>query len=118
MFVSFNKVFNKKPQSQTEVPQAMLDHMNSQLPKGIKYISSGDGRCTIISESGSFTLGGIIFRPTEEQRKILGNNYTYDDVMAYFYNAQKQMPLELKRDGYITLNGKDIPIDQMSYNPM
>lgn len=118
MFVSFNKVFNKKPQSQTEVPQAMLDHMNSQLPKGIKYISSDDGRCTIVSENGSFTLGGIVFRPTEEQKKILGKNYTYDDVMAYFYNAQKQMPLELKRDGYITLNGKDIPIDQMSYNPM
>ena len=74
MFVSFNKVFNKKPQSQTEVPQAMLDHMNSQLPKGIKYISSDDGRCTIVSENGSFTLGGIVFRPTEEQRKILGKN--------------------------------------------
>ena len=118
MFVSFNKVFNKKPQSQTEVPQAMLDHMNSQLPKGIKYISSDDGRCTIVSENGSFTLGGIVFRPTEEQKKILGKNYTYDDVMAYFYNAQKQMPLELKRDGYITLNGQEIPIDQMSYNPI
>ena len=118
MFVSFNKVFNKKQQSQTEVPQAMLDHMNSQLPKGIKYISSDDGRCTIVSENGSFTLGGIVFRPTEEQKKILGKNYTYDDVMAYFYNAQKQMPLELKRDGYITLNGQEIPIDQMSYNPI
>ncbi len=118
MFVSFNKVFNKKPQSQTEVPQAMLDYMNNQLPKGIKYISSDDGRCTIVSESGSFTLGGLIFRPTEEQKKILGKNYTYNDVTAYFYNAQKQMPLELKRDGYITLNGQDIPIDQISYNPM
>lgn len=118
MFVSFNKVFNKKPQSQAEVPQAMLDHMNSQLPKGIKYISNGDGRCTIVSENGSFTLGGIVFRPTEEQKKILGKNYTHDDVMAYFYNAQKKMPLELKRDGYITLNGLEIPIDQMSYNPM
>ena len=118
MFVSFNKVFNKKPQSQTEVPQAMLDHMNRQLPKGIKYISGDDGRCTIVSESGSFTLGGFLFRPTEEQKKILGKNYTHDDVMAYFYNAQKQMPLELKKDGYITLNGQEIPIDQMSYNPM
>lgn len=118
MFVSFNKVFNKKPQAQTEVPQAMLDHMNRQLPKGIKYISSNDGRCTIVSESESITLGGFTFRPTEEQKKILGKNYTYDDVMAYFYNAQKQMPLELKRDGYITLNGQEIPIDQLSYNPM
>ena len=118
MFVSFNKVFNKKPQSQTEVPQAMLDHMNSQLPKGVKYISSDDGRCTIISEDGSFTLGGIVFRPTEEQKEILGKNYTYEDVLEYFYNAQKKMPLELKRDGYITVNGQEIPIEQMSYNPM
>lgn len=118
MFVSFNKVFNKKPQSQAEVPQAMLDYLNRQLPKGVKYISSGDGRCTIASEDDSFTLSGIIFRPTEEQKKILGKNYTCGDVMAYFYNAQKQMPLELKKDGYITLNGKEMPIKHMSYNPI
>ena len=118
MFVNFNKVFNKKPQSQTEIPQAMLDNMNKHLPKGVKYISSDDGRCTIVGESESLTLGGILFRPTEEQKKILGAKFTHEDVMDYFYNAQKPMPLELEKEGYITLNGKEIPIEQMSYNPL
>lgn len=118
MFVSFNKVFNKKPQSQAEVPQAMLDHMNKHLPEGVRYVSSNDGKCTIISERESVTLGGFIFKPTEEHRKILGETFTNKDVLDYFYNAQKPMPLELKKDGYITLNGHEIPIEQMSYNPL
>lgn len=118
MFVSFNKVFNKKPQSQTEVPKAMLEHMNKQLPDGVRYISSDDGRCTIMSEGESLTLGGFIFKPTDEQKKILGEQFTHKEVLDYFYNAQKPMPLELKKDGYITLNGQEIPIEQMSYNPL
>lgn len=118
MFVSFNKVFNKKPQSQTEVPRAMLEHMNKQLPEGVRYVSSDDGRCTIISDSESLTFGGIIFKPTEEHKKILGEKFTHEDVLNYFYNAQKPIPLELKKDGYITLNGQEIPIEQMSYNPL
>ena len=93
MFVNFNDVFNDKPQSQVEVPKAMLEYLNEQLPHGLEYISSSDGRCIIKSDSKELTLGGIKFNPTKEQKKILGENYTQKDVLDYSYNSQEKIPL-------------------------
>jgi hypothetical protein len=118
MFVSFNNVFNKKPQAETEVPKAVLEYMNEQLPQGLKYISSSDGRCTIINDVEELTFGGMIFNPTEEQKRILGENYTYEDILSYSYNAQKEIPMKLEKDGFIILNGREVAIDKLSYNPL
>ena len=117
MFVNFNDVFNDKPQSQVEVPKAMLEYLNEQLPHGLEYISSSDGRCIIKSDSKELTLGGIKFNPTKEQKKILGENYTQKDVLDYSYNSQEKIPLLLAKDGYITINGQEIPIEKISCNP-
>ena len=118
MFVSFNSIFNKKPQAETEVPKAMLEYLNEQLPHGLEYISSSDGRCIIKSDSKELTLGGIKFNPTKEQKKILGENYTQKDVLDYSYNSQEKIPLLLEKDGYITINGQEIPIEKISFNPL
>ena len=116
MFVNFDKVFNKKNQTEVKVPSAMIDYLNTQLPDGVKYIADTDG-CKVVSEKESFTIGGFLYKPTPEQKKILGKNYSQDDLFKYFYNAQKPIPLELKKEGYILLNGQEFPIDRLSYNP-
>lgn len=118
MFVDFNKVFNNKPQTQIALPPALVAYMNKSLPVGVKYIVDDEGNCTIDSENDSCTIGGFIFNPNEEQKKVLGKNYTLDDVLKYLYNWQKPIPVILQTDGYIILNGKEFPVDKISFNPL
>ena len=117
MFVDFNRVFKGKPQTELKIPDAMIEHLSSKLPQGLRYRATEDGNCEIISEGESVTVGGLLFTPSEEQRKILGKKYTRDDVLKYSYNAQKPIPLKLKKDGIITLNGEEFPVDRIRYNP-
>jgi len=119
MFVDFDKVFNKKPQSELIVPEAMVSYLSSKLPKGTKYILDRNGNCTIAGDgkTGSITIGGYIFKLTPEHKKVLGASCTIEDVEKYFYNLQKPIPLELKKHGYVLLNGEEFPIDRLTYNP-
>ena len=117
MFVDFNRVFKGKPQTELKIPDAMIEHLSSKLRQGLRYRATEDGNCEIISEGESVTVGGLLFTPSEEQRKVLGKKYTRDDVLKYSYNAQKPIPLKLKKDGIITLNGEEFPVDRIRYNP-
>ena len=117
MFVDFNRVFNSKPQTELRIPDAMVEHLNSKLPRGVKYKADDNGNCEIVSDFGSMTIGGLILVPTDEHKKILGKNFTYDDVLNYSYNAQKPIPIKLKKDGFILLNGEEFPIERIRYNP-
>lgn len=118
MFVDFNRVFKNKPQTQITVPDALVNYMNQSLPEGVKYVAQENGNCVITSEGDSITIGGFVFKPTDEQKKILGKKYSRQDVIDYLYNTQKPIPLTLKKDGYITLNGQEFPVDKMSFNPL
>ncbi len=117
MFVDFNKVFNQKPQTELRIPDAMVEHLNSTLPDGVRYVADDNGNCHIDFENDSITIGGLIFKPTDEHKKVLGKNFTHDDVLKYSYNAQKPIPLEFKKFGYITLNGEEFPIERLSFKP-
>lgn len=117
MFVNFNKAFNSKPETKISIPPALIQHLNKSLPSDMEYIVNDDGNCAVTSKSGNFNIGGFIFKITESQRKILGTNFTNEDLFQYFYNSQKPIPLELEKDGYILLNGKEFPIEKLNYNP-
>lgn len=118
MFVDFNKVFENKDQTQLPIPQALVTYMNSMLPEGVKYIVDQQGKCVIKADGEAIVLEGFYFQPTEEQKNILGDNYSSEDIMKYCYNAQKAIPLKLEKEGYIIINGKEISIDKISFNPM
>ena len=117
MFVDFNRVFSGKPQTELKVPDAMVEHLSSQLPLGVRYRATDDGNCEIIADGESVNVGGLVLVPTDEQKKVLGKKFTFDDVLKYSYNAQKPIPMKLKKDGYIILNGQEIPIERIHYNP-
>lgn len=118
MFVDFNRVFKEKPQTQIMVPEVLVEYMNSQLPKGVKYEVQEDGTCEIVGDGEPINIGGFVFQLSKEQQELLGANCSEDDIINYFYNAQKPIPLKLKKDGFITLNGKEFPIEQLNYRPM
>ena len=96
MFVDFDKVFNDKPQPQVKIPDAFISYLNKQLPEGVKYIADNDGNCVITGDGQEFTLGGYVFELSPQDKKTLGKQFTREDVMKYFYNRQKVIPLRLK----------------------
>ena len=118
MFVSFNNTFDKKTQKQKRVPSVFIDYLNKSVPTGTKYKADNNGNCVITSESGPFQIGGFSPILTEEQKNILGKDYTLNDVLNYFYNTQKPLPIKLTKEGYIILNGDEFPIEKMAYNPL
>lgn len=86
MFVDFDKVFNDKPQPQVNIPDAFISYLNKQLPAGVKYTTDNEGNCVITGDGQEFTLGGYVFVLTAEDKKVLGKQFTQDDVLQYFYN--------------------------------
>lgn len=117
MFFDFDKVFSDKRQTGLPIPQAMVDHLNDQLPSGLKYVK--DKHCLHVEpvDGTALRFSGILFDPTEEQKAILGDRYTEKDVLDYSYNAQEPIPLKLERDGIIVLNDKELPLNMMIQSP-
>lgn len=117
MFVDFDKVFNDKPQPQVKIPDAFISYLNKQLPEGVKYIADNDGNCVITGDGQEFTLGGYVFELSPQDKKTLGKQFTREDVMKYFYNRQKVIPLRLKKEGYVLVNGVELPVEKLLLNP-
>lgn len=118
MFVDFNRVFKTKPQTQLTAPEALVNYLNQSVPEGIKYEINEDGDCVITGDGDAISIGGVIFNPSDKQKKILGKNYSGQDVVNYSYNSQQPIELILQREGYIKLNGQEFPVEKISYNPL
>lgn len=116
MFVNFNKTFKEKTQTRLTVPPTLLKHLSDNLPEGLVYTLDKDGLCVITSEKEQLRIGGFVPAPTSRQIEVLGKNYTFDSAIKYLYNSQQSMPLKLKRDGFITINDQEFPIDKVKYN--
>lgn len=118
MFVDFDKVFNKQQES-IPIPDGFIDYLNKKLPSGIKYIADNKGNCIITSDdnSPSFTLGGFIIILSQEDKKILGASFSQNDILKLYYNRQAEILLQLQKEGFITINGKEMPINQLIVNP-
>lgn len=122
MFVDFNKVFGKTPQTELKIPQALIDQLSSKLPDGLIYVVDNNNNNLTISHDGKndlkYTISGMILEPTDQQKKILCENYTFEDIMKLSYNSQKPVPVKFKNDKYVNINGIDISIERLSYNPL
>lgn len=117
MFVEFDKVFKKKTQKELSIPDSLLAHMNKSLPEGLSYRILEDGNCHVTGNSGEFKISGLVFKPTAEQQAVLGENFTHEDLVAYMYNSQQEMRLELETPGKLVVNGKEISVSQFVQNP-
>ncbi len=118
MFVDFDKTFKKKDnQDIKKIPDSLLQHLNKSLPEGLKYIPEKDGTCHITSDDGDIQISDLIFEPTKEQRKVLGEDFTFEDVLAYMYNAQQPIQMKNKKPGIVVLNGHDVAEDKFIQNP-
>lgn len=117
MFANFDKVFNKKKNAKVKIPDSLLGYLNRGLPEGLKYVVNKNGLCCLTSEGSEITLSGYDFVLNEQQKNILGANYTQDDVLKYSFNAQRAMKVHLIKEGVITINGKEYNVDRVVYDP-
>lgn len=117
MFVDFNSIFGKKTQKEIPIPPSLIEHISSSLPDGLKYEAMPDGSCHIVAESGNTSISGLVFKPTPEQKSIIGDNYTYDDVMKFSYNSQQAICFESQTPGTIIINGNSVPAEKIVVKP-
>lgn len=120
MFVDFNKVFSKTPQTELKIPQALIDQLSAKLPDGLIYVVDSNNNLTISHDGKNdlkYTISGMTLEPTDQQNEILGGNCSFDDIMNLSYNSQQPVPVRFKNGKYVTINETDISIEQLSYNP-
>lgn len=117
MYLNFNSVFKAKKSTEHSIPPALLDYFNRELPNGLKYVIDKEGNCILENESESMRISGIKFAPTDEQKKILGEKYSVNDVLKYCENSQQPIPIVLEKEKYITINDKEIAISKLKFNP-
>lgn len=115
MFVNFKKTF-KNNKKNSKVPPVLINYLNQGLPKGYKYKTTNDGELILTTSNKEFKLGGFTFNLSENQKNILGDNYSLDDVLKYSYNAQEPISLKLVKKGYIKLDGVEVPINSLHYD--
>lgn len=121
MFVDFNKVFAKTPQTEMAIPDALANQLSTKLPCGLKYEVDETGHYVVIVPDNdtkeTIKFSGMQFIPTDAQKQVLGENYSFDDLLELSYNSQTPIPFELVNDGVVNINGTDISIDKLYYNP-
>lgn len=121
MFVDFDKVFSKTPQTELKIPKALAEQLSSKLPNGLKYIVDEKTNNLVIScdepSEVPITIKGMSLNPTNEQLEILGEDYHFDDLIKLSYNSQKPIPVKYDNDRYLNINGKEISINHLTFNP-
>lgn len=121
MFVDFEKVFQKKPQTELPIPKAIVEHLNDQLPQGLKYIAD-ETSVSVVSQDGSpLRFDGFRYAPTREQEQVLGNEYSTQDILDFSYNAQQNIPIVLNKEGFLIVNDSEIPVERLvmfPHNPL
>ena len=119
MFSNFKNTFVKKPQFTMKTPESVLDVISKDLPDGFRYIEDHDGFCRLDCD-GVMDFTPVCVRLPEEAKSIFSqkNNLSMNDVVAYAYNAQKDIELVPDKDGCYTVNGEKIASDKFIIAPM
>ena len=121
MFVDFDKVFNNTPQTDLKIPQALADQLSSNLQDGLVYEIDSKTNTLFISPDGNedskLTINGMLLEPTKEQKELLGESFSIDDIMKLSYNSQQPIPIRFNDNKNVNINGEEIPIEMLEYNP-
>ena len=94
-----------------------IECLNDELPEGLYYEEAEEGFYVVTSDTGKINISGIELDLTDEQKNILGEKALRKDVLEFSYNSQQQINFKLSNPGHITLNGKEITLDEWMYNP-
>lgn len=118
MFVDFNRLMKQEEEPKSRIPEALVEYLNKKLPEGVKYHKTKDGDyCLLPDENGNFSMGELVFKPNEHQKKVLGKKCSFDDILEYIYNSQKPMRIGTKDGKTVLVNGERIPLSDLFLSP-
>lgn len=119
MFSNFKDAFIRKPQFTSQLPQAVLETVSKSLPDGFRYVEDHDGFCRLDCDGELEITPSSVRLPVEAEPLFeqLGK-YTMNEVVAYAYNSQTQIELVPDTEGYLTVNGKPIKMDDFVVAPL
>lgn len=113
---NFMDTFQKKPDCGIELPKEYLDYLSQDAPNGTKYIADKNGIVMLTPTGTELFIGGFSFKPTEEQKKDLGYNYSNRDVLDYIYNSQQAIELEPLKPGVIVINNEEVELSKLVFS--
>lgn len=117
--LDFNKVFDNNTDARVELPKELVEYLSKKnLPNGLKYIANNNGYCVAVGDDSSFTISGFDIKLSDEQKKIIGTNVSFKDILDYLYNSQTKVELKLKKDGVIVMNGEEVPVSNLVVSPL
>ncbi len=116
MHINFNKEMRQN--NADRLPDLVITQFNKDLPEGTEYKMDSDGDLVLKAKGDSISIGGLSLMDIDEIEDKIGNNATQADILEYSYNSQKPLRLKTKKEGYLKINGKDIPIDKIKFNPL
>lgn len=110
MFANFKKAF-KKDESDTQIPQAILEAMSDSLPSGLKYTQMDQGYCTIVPENGE-----LKFKFENLKIKIPKNIKltTAEELTEFLYRTQQVVETEIDE---VTIGENKIKLSDVVKHP-
>lgn len=120
MIPNFNKAFKSTPKAEKTIPKAVMEYLNSTVPTGTRYIQDKDGGITLIADGKPLTISGFTLEIPKSIKKQV-ENFSKDEFDQFVYNAQIELKANLNKDGYIIINGKEMPVEALHrniYNPI
>ena len=120
MIPNFNKAFKSTPTAEKTIPKAVMEYLNSTAPTGTRYIQDKDGGITLIADGKPFTISGFTLEIPKSIKKQV-ESFSKDEFNQFVYNAQMELKVNLNKDGYIIINGEELPVEALHrniYNPI
>lgn len=117
MFSNFKDTFIRKPQYISEPPKAVMDAISKDLPDGFKYVYESEGFCRLDAPEG-FNIESGTIHLTEEEKSILPNNPSFEQIKQYSYNSQTDLVIAPDKDGCFKINGVRIKAQDIVKAPL
>ena len=96
-----------------------MEYLNSTAPTGTRYIQDKDGGITL-RQMEIFTISGFTLEIPKSIKKQV-ESFSKDEFNQFVYNAQMELKVNLNKDGYIIINGEELPVEALHrniYNPI
>lgn len=115
MNFDFEKTFHPQKEKMM-IPKEFLEELSKELPDNMEYHYDETGHILFAetTEGTEVVYEGLLFKLTNEQKSILGNRKTFNDILTLIDNTQE--PVEIvpaSNDNTVIVNGKKIPFNRM-----